>query len=269
VASQLSAVVYGTYGLFFVLGVVVLIFLTVGRVSESASKAVSEMDLPHFLLLLAAMLVVFMALLSGSIALLALLTGFGLLVLLPIAFYLMVKDEITRRNWRREEEKAEVAKFAAILRKSEDPAVGHIGLARVYERHHRYLEAAQEYQILGRMFAGKDSGYEDRMEQKEKLMRQMHAAEEKTRTMDCPGCGARNRPKQRKCSECGRDLHGGVFVWLWSNTNIYSKIATCCVVVVAILYGILLPFALGVALMFIWLGVIVYLSLPLEAVLSD
>ena len=189
--SQLSTVVYGTYGLFFVMGVVVLIFLTVGRVSESATRAVTDMDLPHFLLLLAGMLVVFMVLLSGSIALLALMVGFALLVLLPMAFYLMVRNEITRRTWKKEEEAAEVSKFNSILKKNEDPTVGHIGLARVYERYHRYFEAAQEYHIVGERFAGDESGYADRMEQKEKLMRRMHAAQEKVKTMLCPACGAR------------------------------------------------------------------------------
>jgi Ca2+/Na+ antiporter len=269
VSSPLSTLVYGTYGLLFVTGVAALTFLTIGRVSESANRAIAEMDLPHFLLLLAAMLVVFMILLSGSIAMLALMVGFGLLVLLPIAFYLLVKNEITRRTWRKEEEKAEVAKFVAILEKSGDPSVGHIGLARVFERYHRYLEAAQEYHILRRTFEGKESGYADRMEQKEKLMRQMHAAEEKSKTMECPECKTMNRPKQRTCSQCGHDMYGNFFLWAWRNTSIYSRIAVAGVVVISIPYAILLPFVLGIALMLIWLGVVVYLSLPLEAVLSE
>ena len=267
--SQFYTVVYGTYGLFFVVGVVVLSFLTIGRVSESTTKAISDMDLPHFLLLLAAMLVIFMVLLSGSIALLGLMVGFALLVLLPVAFYLMLKNEIIRRTWRKEEEAAEVSKFTNILARSEDPMVGHIGLARVYERYHRYLEAAQEYRIVRERFSGKESGYADRMEQKEKLMRQMHATEEKLKTMLCPVCGARNRPKERRCSHCGVDLYGNLLRWTWRNTCIYSRTAASGIVLVSLLFSLLLPLVLGLALMLIWLGVIVYLSLPLEAVLSD
>ena len=261
--------VYGTYGLLFLVGVTILTFLTIGRVSERALRTVTEMDLPHFLLLLAAMLVIFMVLLSGSIVLLGLMVGSALLLIIPLAFYLMVKNEIARRAWKKEEEEAEVAKFAGILKKGEEKMVGHIGLARVYERYGRYLEAAQEYHIVAETFAGDDSGYSERMEQKEKLMKQMHTAEERTRTMTCLHCENKNRPQQRRCSYCGRELYGNVFLWVWRNTNIYARVATVVTMIISSLYAIWLPFALGIALMFIWLGVIVYLSLPLEAVLSE
>jgi hypothetical protein len=56
---------------------------------------------------------------------------------------------------------------------------------------------------------------------------------------------------------------------VWKNTNIYTRVAAVCVVVISALYAIWLPFTLSIAFMVIWLGVIVYMSLPLEAVLLD
>lgn len=262
-------IVYGSYGLLFLAGVSILTFLTFGRVTERALKTFSDMEIPQFLLLLAAILVISMVLLSGSVALIGLMVGFVLLVLLPIAFYLLAKKEIIRRTWRKEEENAEVAKFEAILKKGEDKTVGHLGLARVYERYGRFQEAAQEYRILGGAFADDESGYSERMEQKERLMRQMHEAEERAKTMECPNCERRNRPQQRRCSQCNSELYGNAFLWVWKNTNVYTRVAAVSVVIISALYSIWLPFTLSIALVLIWLGVIVYMSLPLEAVLLD
>lgn len=267
--SELLRIAYGTYGLLFLAGVAILTFITVGRATEGAVKTVMEMDVPHFLLLLAAILVIFMVLLTGSIALLALMVGFALLVLLPTSFYLMIRNEIEKRTWKKKEEEAELAKFMAILRKGKEEAVGHIGLARVYERYNRYLEAAQEYHIVGEMFSGEESGYRERMEQKETLMRRMHTAEERTKTLNCQSCGAKNRPQQRRCAKCGSHLYRNAYLWVWSNTNIYSKLSVIGIIVVSLLYVIWLPFVLGIALMLIWLGIIFYLSLPLETVFAD
>ncbi len=260
---------YGTYGVLFLAGVILVTYVTVGRVTESAVKAVTDIDLPRFLLIVAALLVVAIAFLSGSLALVALTIGFAVIVLLPLAFYLLIRNEITRRRWKKEEEAAEVAKFMGILKKGADAAVGHIGLARVFERYERYLEAAQEYHIVGEMFAGDESAYSERMAQKELRMRKMHEALEKARTYICSFCQGRNRPQQRRCSKCGGALYRNGFAWLWKNTNVWTRSSALAVVVISLCYAIWLPFTLSLALMALWLFLIVYFSLPLDAVLPE
>lgn len=258
-------IVYGTYGVLFFAGVTTLVVLSVGRVSESALR----IELPQFLFILAALAFVLGVLLSADIALIIISIGFIIVVIVPIAIYLMVKNEITRRAWRKKEEEAEVGKFLKIIEKDPNETVGYIGLARVYERHNRYLKAAEEYGVVGQMFSEDASGYIERLEGKEKLMRRMSAAEEKKKTFVCPHCGGRNRPQQRRCSECTGSLYGSTLRWAWENVSRSSKIGAAAVIVISLLYAIWLPLTYSLTLMAIWLAVIVYFSLPLEAVLSD
>jgi ABC-type multidrug transport system fused ATPase/permease subunit len=265
----LAKLAYGSYGMLFLAGVILVTYVTVGRVTESAVKAVSDIDLPRFLLILTALLVVAILFLTGSLAIVALTIGFAVIVLLPLAFYMLIRNEITRRNWKKEEEAAEIAKFKGILAKGADAAVGHIGLARVFERYERFLEAAQEYHIVGEMFAGDDSAYSERMAQKESLTRKAHEAIEKAKTYICPFCQGRNRPQQRRCAKCGRALYRNGFMWMWKNTSVWTRGSALAVIVISLLYAVWLPFTLSLALMALWLFLIVYFSLPLDAVLSD
>lgn len=261
--------VYGTYGFLFLGGVVMLIILSIGRVTEGTLKGLDQMELHHFLLLLAGLLVFAIVFLSASIGLIIIAVGFAILVLVPLAAYLMIRGEITRRTWKKQEEEAEVAKFSGIIKKGADKTVGHIGLARVYERNKRFFEAAEEYRIVAEMFPDAESGYVERMREKEKLMRRMFEIEQRKKTFVCPLCQARNRPQQRRCSECGGAIHKNALAWMWRNTTMPMRIAAGVAVAVSVLYSIWLPVTYCLTMAAIWLTVIVYFSIPLEAVLSD
>lgn len=247
------------------MGVITLAVLGVGRVSESALKV----ELPQFLLILAVLVVILGALLLANLALIIVVVGLVIFVLIPSAVYLMIRNEITKRTWRKKEEEAEVGKFLKIIEKDPDEIVGHISLARVYERYGRYREAAEKYHVVSEMLSEDASGYIERLEGKEKLMMRMFAAEEKKKTFVCPQCGAKNRPQQRRCSACEVALYGGALMWAWRNTSSPLKIGAAAVVVISLLYDIWLPITYSLTLMGIWIAVIVYFSLPLEAVLTD
>ncbi|TET45614.1 hypothetical protein E3J62_06940 [candidate division TA06 bacterium] len=258
-------IVYGIYGLLFLAGVATLVFLSVGRVAEGGLK----MELPHFLLVFAGIWVLLMVLLAPSTVLIMLAVGFIGVVLVPLAIFLMIRNEVIRRTWKRKKEVAEVAKFTRTVKKNPGNVVGHMGLARVFERYDRYLQAAQEYHIAAEMFPGQESGYRDRLAEKEELMRRMFAIEQKKKTNICSQCQARNRPQQRRCSLCGYNLYKNAFEWAWKNTSMGSKISGALVVAISLLYLIWVPLTYSLVLMVMWLAVIVYFSLPVEPFISD
>ena len=262
-------VIYGIYGLLFLAGVAVLIFISVGRVAESAVKAYGQMGFPQVLLILAGMAALAAIFLSGSVGAVIFVLGFVIFVLVPLAIFLLIKKEITRRTWKKKEEAVETAKFKMILKKDPDNIVGHMGLAKAYEKYDRYAEAAQEYHVAAQKFPGEESGYSERLEQKGKLMRRMLAIEQKRKTNICSQCQEKNRPQRRRCSRCGNFLYRNGFEWAWKNTSMGSKIGAAIVVAVSLLYLIWVPFTYSLTLLLMWLAVIVYFSLPVEAYFSD
>ena len=258
-------IVYGIYGILFLAGMSTLVVLSVGRVAEGGVK----MDLPHFILVFAGLWAFLMILLSPSTILIMIVVGFIAFVLVPLAIIFMIRNEVIRRTGKRKEEAAEVSKFTTMVKKNPGNVVGHMGLARVYERYNRYLQAAQEYHIAAEMFPGQESGYKDRLAQKEALMRRMFTIEQKKKTKVCTQCKARNRPQQRRCSLCNSYLYKNAFEWAWKNTGMGSKVGGVVVVTVSLLYLIWVPFLYSLILMVMWLAVIVYFSLPVEAFVSD
>lgn len=258
-------IVYGIYGLLFLAGVATLVILSVGRVAEGGLK----LDLPHLALVFAGLWAFSMILLSPSTIIIMIAVGFIAFVLVPLAIFFMIRNEVIRRTLKREEETAEVSKFATMVEKNPDDVVGHMGLARVYERYNRYLEAAQEYHIASEMFPGQESRYPERLKEKERLMRRMFAIEQKKKTRVCTQCNARNRPQQRRCSMCNGYLYKNALEWAWRNTTMGSKVGGLFVVAVSLLYLIWVPFIYSLILMVMWLAVVVYFSLPVEAFVSN
>jgi len=262
-------IVYGIYGLLFLAGVSTLVILSAGRVVGGGVAGLTRMDLPQFFLALAGLWAFLMILLAPGTILIRFAVGFISFVLVPLAIFFMIRNEVIKRTWKRKEEAAEVSKFTTMVKKDPGNLVGHMGLARVFERYNRYLQAAEEYHIAAELFPGRESGYKDRLAQKEELMRRMFVIEQKMKTNVCSDCQARNRPQQRRCSLCGGFLYGNWFEWAWKNTSMGSKIGGAAVVAVSLLYLIWVPLIYSLMLMVMWLAVIVYFSLPVEAFVSN
>jgi Na+-transporting methylmalonyl-CoA/oxaloacetate decarboxylase gamma subunit len=261
--------IYGSYGLLFLAGLGLLVVLSIGRTTESAVKSFTSMETPQFLLLLAGAAVLTLAFLSGISMVIIILVGFVLLILVPLAIVLMIRSEVIKRTWKQKDERAEAFKFESMIKKDPNNVVAHIGLAKVFEDHNRYEQAAEEYHVAAQLYPESESGYAERLEQKEKLMRRMLAIEEKKKTFVCPQCSSKNRPQERKCSKCSKPLYASTFEWMWKNISNPAKLAAGAVIVVSLIYLFWLPPMYSVALMAVWLAVIVYFSLPVEFLLSD
>ena len=273
--------IYGIYGLLLLGGLLILgagfvLHGLTSRVCRMLKQIASLLDTPSKILLVAVLLLSVLvtwrygtllgesinpgepASFSPSLPVLIFFPLVCLLILIAL-FLLVVVVVLTKmsRTARGEgKEQAEVAKWTRTIEKNPENASAHFGLAMVYERYNRFLKAAEEYHTVVQAPSQEGSLYARRAEAKEKVMRRLFAVEQEKKTFACPQCQAKNRPQQRRCSECGSALYGNVLRWMWENTSNAAKIGAAAVLVVSLLFLIRLPVVACLWLMAIWLSVI-------------
>jgi hypothetical protein len=176
----------------------------------------------------------------------------------------MVKAELDREVEGKKRAEDMIGKYAKTLKEDPEDFGSHAGLARAYEKTGKYALAAEEYTTAAGMCSEEAKKYAQRLDRMADLMKKMSATEDQRRDFVCPECGLRNRPLRRLCSECGGQLYGNTLRWAWMNTSMASRLAALAVVILSSLFFLKLPLTYGFTLMGVWLGVVVYFSLPWE-----
>ena len=259
-------IVYGIYGVLLVSGLLVLLIVAQGRLSEASAKHQSQLVLPYFVLAT----VLFLSLLTtfprlyGRFPVLVFLFGTVVVGLVILTVFLVIKAELDRGRAGRERAEASIEKHIETLKNNPDDFGSHAGLARAYEKTERYELAAGEYERAAGLCSEDARRYAHKLDQMAETMKKLSAREEVRRSIPCPGCGQRNRPLERLCSECGAQLYGNTLRWAWMNTSLATKIAALAVVILSSLFFLKLPFTYGLTLMGVWLALIFYFSLPWE-----
>jgi len=259
-------VVYGIYGVLLVSGLLVLLIVAQGRLSEASAKHQSQLVLPYFVLTA----VLFLTLLStfprlyGSFPVLVLIFGTVVVGLVILTIFLMVRAELDRGRTGRKTAEAMIQKHIEALKKKPDDFGSHAGLARAYEKTERYDLAAGEYEAAAGLCSEDARKYAQKLDRMAETMKKLHVSEETRRTLPCPDCGRQNRPLRRLCSECGAHLYGNTLRWAWMNTSMATRIAALAVVILSTLFFFKLPLTYGFTLMGVWLALIFYFSLPWE-----
>ena len=259
-------VVYGIYGVLLVSGLLVLLIVAQGRLSEASAKHQSQLVLPYFVLAT----VLFFSLLStfprlyGNFPVLVFIFGTVVVGLVILTIFLMIKAELDRGRAGRERADALIKRHIEVLRNDPDDFGSHAGLARAYEKTERYELAAGEYERAAGLCSEDARKYAQKLDRMAETMKKLSASEEARRTFPCPDCGRRNRPLQRLCSECGAQLYGSTLRWAWMNTSTATRVAALAAVILSSLFFMKLPFTYGLTLMGVWLALIFYFSLPWE-----
>jgi hypothetical protein len=259
-------VIYGIYGILLVSGLIVLLVVAQGRLSEASAKHQSQLVLPYFVLVV----VFFLTLLNvfpglyGNFPVLVFIFGTLVVGLVILTVWLMVKAELDRGKAEKKVARGLIEKHAESLKEDPSDFGSHAGLARAYEKKGEYELAAAEYDTAAGLCSEDAKKYAQRLERMADVMRKLGAAEEAKRTYPCPECASRNRPLERLCSECGEQLYGNTVRWAWMNTSMATRIAALAVVVLSSLFMIKLPVTYSLTLMGVWLALVVYFSLPWE-----
>ena len=263
-------IIYGIYGILFVTGLLTLAIVGLGGSAVIADSRLHNMQMgsPYSLVLVAGL--VFLCVAGFLVIRTAFFAGmrWPIMVLVVVAISAIVAiailPAIKTQAGKKKQEETEIAIYARIVEKNPGNLAGHMSLASVYERYNRYLKAAQEYHVAADIYPERESAYVERLRDKEKRLRRLHAHEQEKKTFVCPRCRARNIPQQRVCSDCRGPLHGSTLKWAWKNTSNAAKIGTAATVAVSLLFLIWLPVAYCVALAAVWLSVIVCFLIPWE-----
>ncbi len=259
-------VVYGIYGILLLSGLVTIVVVAQGRLSQASAKEEGQIVLPYFIFAVVLLLTLLQAFpkLLGRMP--ALIFVFGALVvgLVVLAIFLAVRAELERALRERKNAEAKVEKYVVALRKNPQDFGSRAGLARAYEKSSKFAQAAEEYRGAA-LACGEDArDYRERLERMAETMRKLSREEAAKRTFECPNCGAKNVPLERLCSECGGHLYGNALRWAWLNTGKQSRIAAAVVIAVSLLFLLKLPVTYALTLMTVWLSVVVYFSIPWE-----
>lgn len=260
-------IVYGIYGVLLVSGLIILLVVAQGRLSEASVKGQAQIVLPYFVLvfvLFLTLLEVFPNKVYRNFPLLIFVFGTVVVGLVILTIFLMVKAELDKGVGEKKKAELLAKKHIEALKKEPDDFGSHAGLAKAYEKSGQYTLAASEYLNAARLCSDDAQKYAQRLQRMADLMKKLSSDEEKKRTLVCPQCQSKNRPLQRLCHKCGGQLYGNTLKWAWLNTGVPTRIAALVVVILSSLFLIKLPLVYGLTLMGVWLAVIVYFSLPWE-----
>jgi tetratricopeptide (TPR) repeat protein len=261
-----GVVVYGIYGLLLLSGLVTILIVAQGRLSQASSKEKSQIVLPYFIFAVVLLLTLVRAFPGLLERMPVLIFVFGAVVigLVVLVISMMVKTELERASKEKKTAEALVDKYLEALRKNPQDFGSRAGLARAYGKSGKFAQAAEEYGNAALMCSEEARSYRQRLEDAAETMKKLSLADEAKRTFQCPSCGARNVPLERLCSDCGRPLYGSTLRWAWLNTGKQSRIAAVVVIAVSLLFLLRLPVTYVLTLMAVWLAVVVYFSMPWE-----
>jgi hypothetical protein len=171
-------VVYGIYGVLLVSGLVVLLVVAQGRLSEASTKHQSQLVLPYFVLAI----VFFLTFLNvfpglyGNLPILVFIFGTVVVSLVILTVFLMVKAELERGEAEKKAAKITIEKYAGTLKNDPDDFGSHAGLARAYEKNGKYALAAAEYDAAAGLCSEDARKYAQRLRRMAELMRKLSVA---------------------------------------------------------------------------------------------